>query len=407
MPTTPKLLLLTTSDEHWVWLNEACTDKFLVIKESGNFESVAQRVKLVGPRVAVVDFTADSEFDPLTVVEQLHTIEPKLPVLALGRKSAAETLMIALRAGAKDFIDLDAPNNDAQQILLRSDEQSEAKIDTGQQGHVVAVLGSRAGVGATTFSVNLAAQLRRHSGNEILLLDFGLPLGDGQIHLPCEEKQGTMDFVECVRNVRRFDSNLARTAFKRNPETGLALLSLPRNIADLREISSQDALKFLNLIKSFFATAVIDLCGFTNHDFVANLLYTADTIIVLTDQCVPKVVSCSELLKALADRGVNSDRINLVFNQHDASLSLTADHVVGKLNPKRWFTIPSRRSQLIEAVNLGRVLSLSDPRDPYSKAVHHIASEVGLMSSAASSSAPAIASLTDGLSGLLRQWSKR
>lgn len=405
MPATSKLLLLTASNPHWVWLNEVCADKFLVIKESGNFEAVAQRVKLVGPKVAVVDFTAESEFDPLTVVEQLRTIEPKLPILALGRKSTAETLMIALRAGAKDFLDIEAPAAEAQIILQRTEDQSVATVDTAQQGHVVAVLGSRAGVGATTFSVNLAAQLRKNNDNDILLLDFGLPLGDGQIHLPCEEKQGTMDFVECVRNVRRFDSNLARTAFKRNPETGLALLSLPRNIADLREISSQDALKFLSLIKSFFGTAVIDLCGFTNHDFVANLLYTADTIIVVTDQCVPKVVSCSELFKALADRGVSSDRINLVFNQYDGGLSLTADHIVGKLNPKRHFSIPSRRSQLIESVNLGRVLSLADPRDPYSKAVAHIADEIGLMHGGQSGASP-VAGIGNSINNLLRQWRK-
>ncbi len=406
MPATPKLLLLTTDDSHWVWLNEVCSDKFLVIKESGNFEAVAQRVKLVGPKVAVVDFTPQSGFDPLTVVEQLHTIEQRLPVLALGRKSAAETLMVALRAGAKDFLDIEAPATEAQSILQRTGDQSDAaSTNAEQQGHVVAVLGARAGVGATTFSVNLASQLRRSNEDDVLLLDFGLPLGDGQIHLPCEEKQGTMDFVECVRNLRRFDSNLARTAFKRNPETGLALLSLPRNIADLREISSQDALKFLNLIKSFFSTAVIDLCGFTNNDFVANLLYTADTIVVLTDQCVPKVVSCSELFKALADRGVASDRINLVFNQYDPGLSLTAEHVVGKLNPKRHFSIPSRRAQLIESVNLGRVLSLADPRDPYSKAIAHIASEIGLGSGNRSAKAGA-GSLVDTVGGLLKQWRK-
>jgi pilus assembly protein CpaE len=228
------------------------------------------------------------------------------------------------------------------------------------------------------------------------LLDFGLPLGDGQIHLPCEEKQGTMDFVECVRNLKRFDSNLARTAFKRNPESGVALLSLPRNIADLREISSQDALKFLNLIKSFFGAVVIDLCGFTNNDFIANLLYTADTVIVLTDQCVPKVVSCSELLKALADRGVTSDRINLVVNQYDSELSLTSQHIASKVNPKQVFTMPSRRSRLIDSVNLGRVLSLSEPRDPYAKAIEHIATELKLMG----------AGKQVGLMDRLKQWRK-
>ncbi len=382
MPSTPKLLLLTTNDSHWVWLNEVCADKFLVVKESGNFQSVAQRVNLVAPQLGIVDFTAQADFDPQTVVDQLRTIEPRLPILALGRKSTAEMVMIALRSGARDFIDIEASHADAINTFSHVLERSEAPVKQ-QEGHAIVVLGARAGVGATTFSVNLAAQLKKQTGVETLMLDFGLPLGDGLIHLPCDEKQGSMDFVECVRNLRRFDSNLARTAFRRNADSGVALLSLPKNVSDLREISSQDALKFLNLIKSFFGNVVVDLCGFSNNDFVANLLYTADTIVMMTDQCVPKVVSCSELMKALNDRGVTPDRINLLVNQYDPALALSAASIASKLNAKRFFTLPSRRSSLISAVNLGKVLSLADPRDPYSKGIESLATELGLLGQAA------------------------
>ena len=43
------------------------------------------------------------------------------------------------------------------------------------------VLGGRQGVGSTTLAVNLAVQLARQNKDSTLLLDFGLPLGDGLV----------------------------------------------------------------------------------------------------------------------------------------------------------------------------------------------------------------------------------
>src|SRR5256885_6009379 len=65
-----------------------------------------------------------------------------------------------------------------------------------------------------------------------LLIDLGFPSGDCGLYLGT---LGDFDFIEAVNNLRRFDRRLASTGLARH-ESGLRLLTLPRQPARLREI---------------------------------------------------------------------------------------------------------------------------------------------------------------------------
>ncbi|MDH4394085.1 MAG: hypothetical protein QE278_00265 [Limnobacter sp.] len=371
-----RVLCITSSDANWLWLSDAVGDRMMLVRESGTFAEISKRVGLVSPNAAIVDFSPQVGLDPSLIVKELTDLSPELPVIALGSKAATDALVKALRSGVRDFLDLESSPGEIQKVMGTVLEKA-PRPSGERKGYALMVLGARQGVGATTLSVNLAAQLNKSNNDQTLLLDFGLPLGDALVHLPCEEKQGAMDFVECVRSLRRFDATLAKTAFRKHTETGVAILSLPKNLADLREISASDALKFLNLIKSYFENVVIDLCGFSNIDFVASLLRSADQTLLVTPQSVPGVVTAAELMKALADKGVKSATFDLVVTPHLKELALTPESIATKLGIERVHTLPDRRLALCGAVNEGRVLSVLDTRDPYTKAVAKILEDLG------------------------------
>jgi len=371
MSSLPRILFISASDANWLWLSDAVGDRFMLVRESGTFSDIAKRVGLVSPSMAVVDFSPQVGLDPSVVVRELKDIAPDLPVVAMGSKDSTDAVVTALRSGVKDFLGLDSSPGEVVKSLTGIVETA-PQIKQERKGYALVVLGGRQGVGATTLAVNLAVQLAKLGKDQTLLLDFGLPLGDGMVHLPCEDKQGAMDFVECVRNLKRFDATLAKTAFRKNPVTGVAMLTLPRNLAELRDISANDALRFLNLIKSFFENIVIDLCGFSNLEFVSSLLRSADATLMLTPQSVPGIVTAAELIKALNDKGVASRTFDLVVTPYQKDVALDADSIAKKLNVERVHTLPDRRAALINAVNAGQVLSSADPRDPYAKAVASI-----------------------------------
>lgn len=393
----PRILCITSSDANWLWLSDALGERCMLVRESGTFSEIGQRVALVSPTAAVVDFSPQLSLDPALIVRELTDLAPDLPVIALGSKSSSDALVKALRSGVRDFVDLESSPGEVQKVLGNVLEQA-PRPTTERKGYALVVLGARQGVGATTLAVNLATQMNKDKGDTTLLLDFGLPLGDALIHMPCEDKQGAMDFVECVRSLRRFDASLAKTAFRRHAESGVAILSLPKNLADLREISASDALKFLNLIKSYFENIVIDLCGFSNVDFVASLLRSADQTLMVSPQTVPGVVTASELIRSLADKGVKQDTFELVVTPYLKELPLDPESIASKLTVPRQHVLPDRRLALTQAVNQGRVLSIVDPRDPYSKAVSQLIEQLGRNRQSAE------ASQGPGLTQKLKQW---
>ncbi|HEX4842706.1 MAG TPA: pilus assembly protein [Limnobacter sp.] len=367
----PRILFISGSDANWLWLSDALGDRFMLVREAGTFSEITKRVGLVSPSLAVVDYSPQVGLDASLVVKELRELVPDLPVVALGSKDSTEAVVNALRSGVKDFLSLDSSAGEAVKILSNVLEKA-PQTQQESKGYALVVLGGRQGVGSTTLAVNLAAQLARRNQGDTLLLDFGLPLGDGLVHLPADDKQGAMDFVECVRNLKRFDATLAKTAFRKNNQTGVAILSLPRNLADLRDISASDALKFLNLIKSFFQNIVIDLCGFSNLEFVASLLRSADSTLILTPQSVPGIVTAAELIKSLNDKGIATKTFELVVTPYHKDVALDADSIARKLGVDKVHTLPDRRSALINAVNSGQVISMTDSKDPYAKAVGDI-----------------------------------
>ena len=359
----PRILFISGSDANWLWLSDAVGDRFMLVRESGTFSEITKRVGLVSPSMAVVDYSPQVGLDASLIVKELRELAPDLPVVAMGSKDSTEDVVNALRSGVKDFLSLDSSAGEVTKILTGVVEKA-PKQSNERKGYALVVLGGRQGVGSTTLAVNLAVQLAKQNKDSTLLLDFGLPLGDGLVHLPAEDKQGAMDFVECVRNLKRFDATLAKTAFRRNNATGVAILSLPRNLADLRDISASDALKFLNLIKSFFENIVIDLCGFSNIEFVASLLRSADATMVLTPQSVPGIVTAAELIKSLNDKGIATQTFDLVVTPYHKDVALDAESIAKKLNIETVHTLPDRRAPLINAVNGGQVLSAADSKDP-------------------------------------------
>lgn len=240
-------------------------------------------------------------------------------------------------------------------------------------GRVLAILGARPGVGTTTLASNLATLVRRTSGGDVMLLDLGQPLRDGALYL---NVPANFHFVEAVRNLRRFDQVFVQTALSRHPN-GLAVLPLPVSLAEMRDISFSEALGLLNRLRTFFDLQVVDLGGFNNIDFIAQLVKAADDVMLVTEQSVGAIVSAAELMQELKKREIDRERLHLILSKFDARLSLDAEQIGVRLEIPSVLTVPSRRRALVVASNQGAMLAETHPIDPYVRAIAGIVQTLG------------------------------
>jgi pilus assembly protein CpaE len=204
------------------------------------------------------------------------------------------------------------------------------------------------------------------------LVDLGLPAGDALLYL---DTPSEFDFVEAVRNLRRFDETFVHTALARHA-SGLALTALAPDLAALRTVSYASAVALLARLRAFFDQQIVDLGGFSNLEFVMQVAQAADEVWLVCDPAIAPLVSAVELLRELAAAQFDIGRIGLVVTKYDARLGLTAKQIASRLALPLVGTLPSRRVPLLQAANQGKLLTDTAERDPYVRAVEALAERI-------------------------------
>lgn len=401
---TDCFVLATQTDEHVRWLAGSLVSAGAVEPVSLDPHALVQRIGTLNPSLVFVDFSGGRIAAASAAAHAARSAYPGLQIVALGSVREPESALAALRAGVRDFIDLCAPAADALRITREVFEHIVEPVS--RHGKLTVIVGARTGMGVSTLAANLAVLLQRRDaarGREALLLDLGLPAGDGMLLLDTKCEFG---FVEAVRNVRRFDQTFVHTALSHHA-SGLALTTLPADPGDMREVSHASSVGLLNRLRAFFDQQIVDLGGFTNSEFIASVVQAADEAWLVCDQGVPSVVSAVGVLEDLCAHGIEAEKIRqkvrLVVNKVVPELGLTPAQIAQRLELDLLATLPERRVALGQAMNQGHLLAEAAPRDPYVRALDVLVTRLagaparqGAEGKAGKAAQPAIAPATDG-----------
>lgn len=376
-PAADSFVFASASEANARWLARA-------LAAAGRVEAVGLDAPLVAQRIAaniaqqmpsllLVDFSQGHAAAASAVAAAAHASFAGLQVIAVGTLAEPESALAALRAGVRDFIDVAGDAGEALRIVRQVLDNRIEPVS--RHGHLTALVGARAGVGVTTLAVHLGALLARGGAahnRHTALLDLGLPAGDGALMLNAQEGFG---FVDAVRNLRRFDQTFVHTALARHA-SGLALTTLPADLGALREVSYQAAVALLARLRAFFDQQIVDLGGFSNAEFVAQIAQSADRVWLVCDQNVASIVAAARQLDALREGGVDTANIRLVLNQHEAGLDPTPAQIAGRLDLELAAVLPARRFALCQAANRAELLIDTAPRDPYVRALEALAAQL-------------------------------
>ncbi len=391
-----RFVLVTARQEQFNWLSESLAGIGVIIWDKGdNKDSMIELIGSIGVRVVFLDFNPDATSRSAALAEELLKVFPSLWLVGVGQLDSGDNILTAMRAGAREFIadDIEAGRvrDVVQKLLIKA-----PPLPASPRGKMLALVGGRPGMGTSMAAVHLALALKtefRHD-EEVLLLDFGYPQGDASLYL---DTKLTYTLTDAIRSVRRLDHALIKAAFVRH-KSGLAVLPLPLNMAELQESSAAEVMNLLALLKFFFKYIVVDLGGFMGSDFLLHVLGVADKTLLLCEQSVPACRSAHQLLQRLENKGFDRKRIGLVIAKHDTKVGMSPRQVAKMLELEEQAALPNRHYALLECANEGRSLLENDPRDPYLHHIRQIAQDFD-------SSAVRIAAAPSGLSGWLESFS--
>lgn len=333
-------------------------------------ERLAERLGEERPAVVVIDFSDPAQGPAAELAQRAAQAVPAAALLAMGRAAEPGVALAALRAGARDFLDTESPAADALGVLHKHGRPGAAV--RAVRGRVVSVIGARAGVGSSTLAVHLAVMVEealKAEDRTAALLDLGIPVGDSQVLL---ETRGSFSFAEAARSQHRIDATFVQSALPRHA-SGLAVLSLPSNVAELRELSHAAAVGVTQRLRGHVDVQVIDLGGFANQEFIAQVAAVSEHCLLVCDQSAPSVISAIELSRTLRGRGL---RPRLVVSKADEAVDPTPAQMAARLELPLAGVLPQRSTALLQALNTGRLLHQVAPSDPYVKAVRQLMASV-------------------------------
>lgn len=365
-----RFIVVTEQEAQFNALSEAIQSQGVSVWLHWNSDVLVQLVGSMGVSVVFIEFSEARMEQAGELAAKLLAVYPRLWIVGFAQRADSTLIIEAMRAGARDFVELQS----TPEVICRSLRQVLAKspgLPAQSSGRMISLLGARPGVGTSTAAVHLALLLKKEVIPEqpVLLLDFGFPAADAALYL---DTKVNFNFCDAVRSLRRFDHALLNSAFAHH-KSGLSLLSLPQNLAELRDISPVDAMTLLSLLKSYFKVVVVDLGGFAGTDLLLYALGLSDSTLLISEQSIPSVFSARQLLASFRERGVETERIGLLTGKYDNRIEMSSAQLAQHLQLHWVADLPQRSDRLIACANQGRLLYELAPGDPYVNVIRDLA----------------------------------
>ncbi len=362
----------------FVWLEAECA------RYEYFFDVIAQSM----PDLAIVSLDADKP-RALQMIGQLSVEHPKLAILTISKDHQA--LLLSLQRGAKYFLTEPVELEDLLSALRRALGESGGLQDSSASsgGHnssgsiprqvapcsVIAVLGSRGGVGTTTLAVNLAATLAVDPNHAVALLDLDLALGDADIAVEVQGMEN-ISIADLARNIQRLDMNFLKRALVKHEATGLSILRHPLEIQDMGVIHESHVERIVNLLKISYTHLVLDLSkSFLPTDLMG--LRMADQILLVAQLelgSLRNVVRLNHLLNNTEEQ--LGERVKVIVNRVgseavEEGISLKkAEEVIGR--PIFW-QVPNDAKSVIQARVAGQPMVKHNPKSKIQQNIQGLA----------------------------------
>jgi pilus assembly protein CpaE len=327
--------------------------------ECARYEFFPDVVQQSNPDVVIIALDADQQ-KALNLIGQLKSDHPALPILAVSGKGDGQSILQALRAGAKEFLTQPVVLEELLTALERLGQGARDKGTVKPPSFVIAVLGSRGGVGCTSLAVNLGCTLAQEKNHGVALIDLDLALGDADVALDMIPDHTLADVAQ---NIERLDMQFLRRAIGKH-SSGLALLPHPIRIEELGLVHEDHLHRLISLLRASYTHLILDLSkSFSGTDLTA--LRVADLILLVTQLELSSVRNSVRILHSMGEEGGLIDKVKIVLNrvgsdflEGDISLK-KAEETIGK--PFFW-QIPNDSKPMIGARAAGVPLLIHAPK---------------------------------------------
>jgi pilus assembly protein CpaE len=337
-----------------VWLEAECS----------RYEFFIDVARQSCPDAVVIALDSDHN-KALQLIQQLTLEFPNMPILAVSARGDGQSILQALRAGAKEFLTAPVVLEELLLALQRlranrtgGDTSNPVNGATRADSLVVSVVGSKGGVGCTSIAVNVACAMAQDPKYNVALVDLDLALGDADVAL---DLIPDYTLADVAMNVDRLDMQFLRRSLCKH-ESGLSLLPHPVQMEDISLIHEEHLGRVIGLLRASYSHLVFDLSKrFTPTDWTAMRM--SDVVVLIAQLELTSLRNVVRMLHTMDKEEGLGDKVKVVMNRvgaDDSEITLEkAQETIGK--PIYW-QVPNDYKSMLGARNAGVPLLTHAPK---------------------------------------------
>jgi pilus assembly protein CpaE len=307
-------------------------------------DPVMRRIQSAKPDAILVDIPADNPTGALRAVELLHEEIPGSAVFAIGSMSRPQTIVSAMRSGAREFIERPTTTTDLLEAFVRL-TAAQRKVQREEiRGRIFTVVNAKGGSGATTVAVNLALALQSAHGN-VALVDMA-PLGHAALHMNLKP---VFTIADALRNLHRMDGSLLES-FTTRHGGGLQLLA-GANAPIAVEPSTAEFARLFDMLVGHFRYVVVDASMRIDAStrLVSNM---SQGVLLVAHADVASLWSAAKIQQYLGETG-GRERLHLVLNRFRKIPGFTEADAESAAGIKLLWKIPNHYFAVSTAIDRG------------------------------------------------------
>jgi pilus assembly protein CpaE len=289
--------------------------------------------------------------DATTPLDQYEKLAAPRPLLMISGPQEDTGLMLrALRLGAREFLPSDPGAADlkaaVERILLdRLEAPRKDKL-----APIVAVLGSKGGVGATVVACQLGAELGK-LGGRVVIVDLHLKLGDVALYFDINPRYTLANLA-----AEREELDAAYLEMILEPHaSGVQVLASPARVEEAELITGSSLQSSLDILRSRFDWVVVDAPG-SWDETTMMLLDRAEQVFLVTLMDVPSLNHSRQHLDLIQRLGHPGDKVRLIANRYSQSTPVSKADLADFLDRAPDLLIPDDQAATNRSVNEGKPL---------------------------------------------------
>jgi pilus assembly protein CpaE len=333
-----------------------------IVGSVADFVEGTRLIQTANPMVVILEV-----YNAATGTEEIKHIlskSPRTSIFVTSTEKSSDLILSTMRAGAVEYLLEPVEATDLAEALQKVGRLWVTKpAESALSGKIISVYNPIGGMGTTTVAVNLAATIAANGG-KVALVDLNLYSGDVSSFLDVNPAY-TLSSV--TSNVARLDASFLMSVMTKHA-SGVYVLTEPLEVDEALDITPEQIVRVLALLKGVFTHVVIDTGG-SIAGCNQTIFESSDYILFNTVLSLPSLKNAKRYLTAMEKKGLRKDKVKLVVNRYLSRADIQIADAEKVLDHKVFIAIPNEYKDVIASINKGTPIVGMAPRSPVSKAI--------------------------------------